>query len=44
MGYVKLNQNYNYIINRNMNYINKEIKEDYEKIIEKINSINWLMK
>ncbi len=36
LGYLKLNENYNYIINNNINYINKEIKEEYKKIANKI--------
>lgn len=37
LGYLKLNENYNYIINKNINFINKELKEEYKKISEKIN-------
>ncbi len=36
LGYLKLNENYNYIINKNINFINKELKEEYKKIAEKI--------
>lgn len=36
LGYLKLNQNYNYMINKNNNYIDKEIKKEYRKIIDKI--------
>lgn len=36
LGYLKLNENYNYLINKNYNFINKELKEEYKKIIEKI--------
>ena len=37
LGYLTLNQNYNYMINKNNNYLNKELKDEYKKIIEKIN-------
>ena len=37
LGYLKANENYNYIINTNTNYIDKNVREEYEKIINKIN-------
>lgn len=37
LGYLKLNENYNYIINKNINYISKDLKDEYKKITEKIN-------
>lgn len=40
LGYLKLNENYNYIINKNINYISKDLKDEYKKITEKINTIN----
>lgn len=40
LGYLKLNENYNYIINKNINFINKEVKDEYKKIVEKISAIN----
>lgn len=36
LGYLKLDENYNYIINNNINYMNKDIKEEYKKILNKI--------
>ena len=36
LGKIKLNINYNLIINKNSKAINKKIKNDYSKIIEKI--------
>ena len=36
LGYLKLNENYNYMINKNINYINKDLKQEYKKIIQKI--------
>ena len=36
LGYLKLNENYNYIINKNINYINSNLKNEYKKIIQKI--------
>lgn len=40
LGYLKLNENYNYMINKNINYINKDLKDEYKKVTEKINAIN----
>lgn len=40
LGYLKLNENYNYVINKNINYISKDLKDEYIKITEKINTIN----
>lgn len=40
LGYLKLNENYNYMINKNNNIINKDLKQEYKKIIQKINNIN----
>ena len=40
LGYLKLNENYNYIINKNINYIDRNLKEEYKKIIQEINNIN----
>lgn len=37
LGYLKLNENYNYMINKNINYINKDLKDEYKKVTEKIN-------
>lgn len=37
LGYLKLNEDYNYIINKNINYISKDLKDEYKKITEKIN-------
>lgn len=36
LGQLKLDENYNYMINKNANYINKNLKEEYEKIKEKV--------
>ena len=36
LGKIKINNNYNLIINRNIKLINKKIKKDYLKIIEKL--------
>lgn len=40
LGYLRLNENYNYMINKNINYIDKDLKEEYKKIMQKINNIN----
>ena len=40
LGYLKLNENYNYIINKNINFINKELKEEYKKIAKEVHTIN----
>lgn len=39
LGYLRLNENYNYMINKNINFVSKDLKEEYKKIIEKIESI-----
>lgn len=36
LGFIKANDNYNYMINKNYNYFNKELKNEYQKIIQKI--------
>ncbi len=39
LGQLKLDEKYNYMINKNTNYINKNLKEEYEKIKEKIENL-----
>lgn len=39
LGQLKLDENYNYMINKNTNYISKELKEEYEKIKEKVEKL-----
>lgn len=36
LGQIKTNENYNYMINKNFNYINKNLKTEYKNIIQKI--------
>lgn len=40
LGKIKININYNLIINKNLKIINKKIKDDYKKIIQKSNLYN----
>lgn len=40
LGKIKININYNLIINKNFKIINKKIKDDYKKIIQKSNLYN----
>lgn len=39
LGQLKLDENYNYMINKNTNYINKKLKEEYERIKEKVENL-----
>lgn len=40
IGQLKLDEKYNYMINKNTNYINKELKAEYERIKEKVENLN----
>lgn len=40
LGKIKININYNLIINKNLKIINKKIKDDYKKIIQNCNLYN----
>lgn len=39
LGQLKLDENYNYMINKNANNINKNLKEEYKKIKEKVENL-----